>query len=243
MEPDEALYALLTEHSYRVLAHGADVYEVARHALVYFMPLVGKATDAGRAYILWAEISDLLDSPSGPQSLDVCETYARAAAREWLLVDTAAVSSVDSFFGRWQHLEQLPSIVMGADVVCYVLDGHRFSGLSDFYRHIGEAVNGPGGYFGSNLDALSDCLSGGFGTPEPEDQAFQFVWINSDVARVRLGYPETAQVLRARLTTCHRSNVPVVQAQMKEALKRQGSTVFDWIVEIFDRQRVPLLLK
>ncbi|MFD9633076.1 barstar family protein [Streptomyces violascens] len=27
------------------------------------------------------------------------------------------------------------------------------------YCALGEAVNGPGGYFGSNLDALADCLS------------------------------------------------------------------------------------
>ncbi|MGP3917619.1 barstar family protein [Nonomuraea sp. 10N515B] len=27
-----------------------------------------------------------------------------------------------------------------------------------FYRAMGEAINGPGGYFGRNLDALDDCL-------------------------------------------------------------------------------------
>ena len=37
---------------------------------------------------------------------------------------------------------------------------------NDFYREIGSAVNGPGGYFGRNLDALADCLRGGFGTPD-----------------------------------------------------------------------------
>lgn len=32
---------------------------------------------------------------------------------------------------------------------------------------IGEAINGPGGYFGWNLDALHDCLRGGFGALTP----------------------------------------------------------------------------
>lgn len=38
------------------------------------------------------------------------------------------------------------------------LDGTQFSTHASFYCALGEAVNGPGGYFGSNLDALADCL-------------------------------------------------------------------------------------
>jgi len=33
-------------------------------------------------------------------------------------------------------------------------------------------VNGPGGYFGADLDALADCLRGGFGATTP----FTLVW-------------------------------------------------------------------
>ncbi|MCE7548741.1 hypothetical protein LZG43_01875 [Streptomyces thermodiastaticus] len=32
---------------------------------------------------------------------------------------------------------------------------------------MGEAVNGPGGYFGSHLDALVDCISSSFGEGPP----------------------------------------------------------------------------
>ncbi|MGR7001821.1 barstar family protein [Yinghuangia aomiensis] len=32
---------------------------------------------------------------------------------------------------------------------------------------LGETVNGPGGYFGGNLDALDDCLGGTFGYTAP----------------------------------------------------------------------------
>jgi RNAse (barnase) inhibitor barstar len=55
----------------------------------------------------------------------------------------------------------------------YRIDGSRISSPPDFYAEIGRAVNGDGGYFGSNLDALADCLRGGFGTPD--DGGFRFV--------------------------------------------------------------------
>jgi RNAse (barnase) inhibitor barstar len=55
----------------------------------------------------------------------------------------------------------------------YRIDGSRITSTSDLYAEIGRAVNGDGGYFGSNLDALADCLRGGFGTPE--DGGFRFV--------------------------------------------------------------------
>jgi RNAse (barnase) inhibitor barstar len=38
------------------------------------------------------------------------------------------------------------------------LDGASMVTKAGFYCALGEAANGPGGYFGSNLDALADCL-------------------------------------------------------------------------------------
>ena len=68
--------------------------------------------------------------------------------------------------------------------IVYRMDGRRISSVQDFYREIGRSVNGPGGYFGKNLDALNDCLRGGFGTPP--DQSFEFEWQHSDLSRHRL---------------------------------------------------------
>lgn len=62
--------------------------------------------------------------------------------------------------------------------VRYRLDGRKIKSPNDFYVEIGRAVNGPDGYFGRNLDALADCLRGGYGTPE--DRPFEFVWQHSD---------------------------------------------------------------
>jgi len=66
-------------------------------------------------------------------------------------------------------------------VIRYRIDGSAIASIDDFYDAIGRAVNGPGGYFGTNLDALADCLRGGFGTPADED--FEFEWTHSDRAR------------------------------------------------------------
>jgi RNAse (barnase) inhibitor barstar len=61
------------------------------------------------------------------------------------------------------------------------IDGRKIKSPKDFYREIGCAVNGPGGYFGRNLDALADCLRGGFGTPE--DRPYEFEWQHSASSR------------------------------------------------------------
>lgn len=61
----------------------------------------------------------------------------------------------------------------------YHLDGQYVTELEGFYCAIGEAINGPGGYFGWNYAALADCLRGGFGATTP----FTLVWHHSDVAR------------------------------------------------------------
>ncbi|MEU6237283.1 barstar family protein [Kitasatospora sp. NPDC047058] len=64
----------------------------------------------------------------------------------------------------------------------YVLDGHLITDREAFYAALGTALNGPGGYYGSNLDALADCLHGGFGPAPP----FTLVWEDSDTARRHL---------------------------------------------------------
>ncbi|MFJ3835086.1 barstar family protein [Streptomyces sp. NPDC090054] len=45
----------------------------------------------------------------------------------------------------------------------YELDGRHVTDVPGLYLALGEAVNGPGGYFGGCLDAVADCLRGGFG--------------------------------------------------------------------------------
>jgi RNAse (barnase) inhibitor barstar len=122
----------------------------------------------------------------------------------------------------------------------YVLDGTQIRTLEDFWRVIGEAINGPGGYFGKNLDAFADCLSGGFGAPDDDDYVVE--WRDHQVSREYLGYPETARQLEIRLLRCHPTNRPAVSADLSAAREERGTTVFDWLIEIFG-DRAPGVLR
>ena len=75
--------------------------------------------------------------------------------------------------------------------VIFRIDGRKIKSVKDFYREIGCSVNGPGGYFGRNLDALADCLRGGFGTPE--NRPFEFDWEYSAQSRRHLSEPQRGQ--------------------------------------------------
>jgi hypothetical protein len=112
--------------------------------------------------------------------------------------------------------------------------------MEDFWRVIGEAINGTGGYFGSNLDAFADCLSGGLGAPDDDDYVVE--WREHQVSREHLGYPETARQLEIRLSRCHPANRPAVSADLAAAREERGTTVFDWLIEIFE-DRAPGVLR
>lgn len=120
----------------------------------------------------------------------------------------------------------------------YVIDGARLSDTDGFYTALGEAVNGAGGYFGRGLDSLNDCLRGGFGTPC--DRPARFIWADSAKSRAALGYAETVRQLERRLARCHPGNAPRVREELAAARRGEGPTVFDWIVQVFADQQVPL---
>jgi RNAse (barnase) inhibitor barstar len=112
----------------------------------------------------------------------------------------------------------------------YELPGEQIRSLEDFWTVIGEVINGPGGYFGRNLDAFRDCLSGGFGTPAHGKYTIR--WAHSEFSRAALGYPETIRQLTERLESCHASYRRSVGGQLWDAEHGRGPTVFDWLVTI-----------
>ncbi|MGE7386070.1 barstar family protein [Streptomyces sp. NPDC004126] len=65
----------------------------------------------------------------------------------------------------------------------YHLDGRHVTDAEGFFCALGEAVNGPGGYFGRCLNGVADALCGGFGVTRP----FTLVWHDHEVARRSLG--------------------------------------------------------
>lgn len=69
------------------------------------------------------------------------------------------------------------------------LDGRHITDLASFFCALGEATNGPGGYYGANFMALHECLRGGHGPAAP----FTLYWQRASVARSHL--TRTAETL------------------------------------------------
>ncbi|WP_308013431.1 barstar family protein [Streptomyces beigongshangae] len=113
------------------------------------------------------EVWELWDDgrPTGPGRWAGCGTEGR---RHWL---STALERHD--FGR-------PDAGPGGT---YHLDGRHITDEPGFFCAVGEAVNGPGGYFGRGLDALADCLRGRWGARLP----FTLLWHDAEVARTCLG--------------------------------------------------------
>jgi RNAse (barnase) inhibitor barstar len=108
-----------------------------------------------------------------------------------------------------------------------VLDGTSFDDLAGFFAAITRTLGLTA--WGRNLDAFNDILRGGFGTP---DGGFTLRWDRSDVSAQRLGWPETIKHLEEKLTTCHWSNVPLVEADLQAARRAEGQTLFAIILSI-----------
>src|SRR5262249_36495300 len=106
----------------------------------------------------------------------------------------------------------------------YELPGDRITSLETFWTVIGEVINGPGGYFGSNLDAFVDCLRGDFGTP---DSGYTIRWLDSERSRMALGYAETVRQLKLRRDRRHPLDRAQINGEIREAEHGRGPTVFD----------------
>jgi RNAse (barnase) inhibitor barstar len=102
-----------------------------------------------------------------PTERNLWARYDRTLGHEWAGVALA------------HHRFDVPDQPAGT---VFDLDGRFVTDVEGFYCAIGEAINGPGGYFGWNLDALDDCLSGKWGARVP----FRLVWHDSAVAREHL---------------------------------------------------------
>lgn len=72
------------------------------------------------------------------------------------------------------------------------LDGAEMHTRAGFYCALGEAVNGPRGYFGANLDALGDCLAGS----AAEGRLSRIVWRDLNESSVFLGRSFVDSVIR-----------------------------------------------
>ncbi|WP_420311526.1 barstar family protein [Streptomyces sp. YS-B37] len=115
---------------------------------------------AREVWDLWSE-----GRPSEPNRWAGCDAAGR---RFWLSTALA------------NHPHTAPDRPPGTT---YHLDGSHITDPPGLFCALGEALNGPAGYFGRGMDALNDCLRGNWGAAPP----FTLVWHDADVARACLG--------------------------------------------------------
>ncbi|MEV8058854.1 barstar family protein [Streptomyces antimycoticus] len=86
----------------------------------------------------------------------------------------------------WLHVVQKAWFRSGrqamlyGDADTYEIAGADLANIHSFYCALGEAVNGPGGYLGSNPSALADCL---FNSRGKHKKLFRLAWRDFDVSR------------------------------------------------------------
>ncbi|UQX01585.1 barstar family protein [Streptomyces sp. RerS4] len=84
----------------------------------------------------------------------------------------------DELHGEWLDLA-VPHVGEDRQGGAYHLDGRSVTGWRALHCALGEAVNGPGGYYGRCWNSLFDALSGGFGATPP----FTLVWHDYEATR------------------------------------------------------------
>lgn len=121
----------------------------------------------------------------------------------------------------------------------YILDGRRTTTLEAFYSEIDQLLL-DGQPWGKSLDDLDEILSGNYGLLPG---TFRLIWCNVDFARTALGYRETVAYLTQRLRDCHPTVLIKTAWALRAALREQGPTVYDWIVELIGKHpNVELIL-
>lgn len=148
---------------------------------------------------LWAKVSawspssygtDLIDLELDGELLTPVPEHARPVWERWLAgpPDTlGAWADLDTRLREaWLDLVQERACHRALDGRpaghAYVLDGRHITDAPSLYLALGEAVNGPGGYFGGCLAAVDDCLDGTFGYTGPAT----LLWQHAATAREHL---------------------------------------------------------
>ena len=183
-------------------------YSVAEVTVVGVKPSARGAGLVDLAVTLWCEMA----LPGAERTWDLLRTGRLNRTGLWHELtpeDRLAWLSV-ALSSRTYQRQGKPDAPAGQ---VFTVDSRHIVDRDTFYCAIGEAVNGPGGYFGWNLDALDDCLFGGWGAATP----FTLHWDFSAEARERLS-----------------ERVPLGDREV---------ALFDLIVEIFERRGVSVVLR
>ncbi|QWC86615.1 hypothetical protein KLP28_08080 [Nocardioidaceae bacterium] len=130
--------------------------------------------------------------------------------------------TADQFEDNWRR-------AMPVGLPILTIDGARFDDFDGFVSRFSGLLDDFG--WRGSLDAFNDILRGGCGTP---DGGFELRWLNSERSRTALGWPATIRWLEDTIDRCHPSNAPRFTAELEAARRGEGTTLFDWIVEIIE---------
>ncbi|MDP1978954.1 barstar family protein [Undibacterium sp.] len=122
----------------------------------------------------------------------------------------------------------------------YELDGNYVTDYSSFLIALGEAINGPGGYFGGCFYALADCLCGGFGAETP----FTLIWKASNIARIALDKKaRIKEVLAQREYALRNHDYEEDElSSIAEIMARDDRPLFDEIIDFLQSEKYIRLL-
>ena len=113
----------------------------------------------------------------------------------------------------------------------FVVDARQAVDLEGLLCAVGEAINGPGGYFGLSLLALDDCLFGGFGATRP----FTLKVCDASNCRAALGCRALASWAEQELQECQSDDDAFYDPEWLELLRRRADsgelTLFDLFVD------------
>jgi RNAse (barnase) inhibitor barstar len=111
------------------------------------------------------------------------------------------------------------------------IDGRDFRTLDEFFEVVGAALL-PGERWGKNLDAFNDILCWPLvRDPEP----YVLVWRRSNLSRRRLNYGAAERYWQEVVRAGGGKPSAWQAEQLARAERCEGSTAFDWVVEIIER--------
>lgn len=101
----EAFVKIMDDGAARILSRAERAYDVDLEIASQLSNLIStsdEVSSTGGAYVLWAEITDLVDDPMGPNSDEMCAAFSVVLARAWQQLSDRHDERVQTkFVRRW----------------------------------------------------------------------------------------------------------------------------------------------
>lgn len=109
------------------------------------------------------------------------------------------------------------------------IDGSRVHDFASFIGEFNRVYSRFEVLWDGNPDAFNDYLVW-------PDEQYTLVWKYSGPSRESLGYGEMVKWLEERVQNCHPLSVPHMRERLEAAVRGEGQTMFDLLVEIIQAQ-------